>query len=291
MLSLSSIYLALAIGAKIYPVVLLPLMTLRLLFNKQWLKAAAYLLATILLSFILLSPMLTTIPTVQVNAASPQSAETGLTAFIQHWEINDLFFMLVYENLKADSTTEHWFRVLPASWTTSMYEIWSYKLPNMQLDEFQLTRFILLVLYLLIISRYSYYLYKKTRLHYITFKTSRIDADHQWLNLLFLGMALFWVLSPTQNPWYWLWALPLVPYTKLKSWHFVSGALTLYYLRFYCSYHLDDTSHSLLGYKGEEIFHYVFVPLEHLLWLIPLLIEMIISRCPKSAKHKSAIPG
>ena len=26
----------------------------------------------------------------------------------------------------------------------------------------------------------------------------------------FLVLAWFWLLSPTQNPWYWTWALPLV---------------------------------------------------------------------------------
>ena len=50
---------------------------------------------------------------------------------------------------------------------------------------------------------------------------------------MFLTLAWFWFLSPTQNPWYWCWALPFVPFAKSRVWYLVAMMTLLYYLRFW----------------------------------------------------------
>ena len=82
----------------------------------------------------------------------------------------------------------------------------------------------------------------------------------------FLTLAWFWLLCPTQNPWYWTWALPLLPFARSRVWMAVSGFVLLYYLRFWLTYDWADTSVLGTGYMGSAFFDFVVTWLEFAPW-------------------------
>ena len=71
-----------------------------------------------------------------------------------------------------------------------------------------------------------------------------------WLEMAFLVTAWFWMLSPTQNPWYWVWSLPLLVFARGRMWFFLSGTLLAYYLRFWFEYQF--TGIDVMGYWNEK---------------------------------------
>jgi len=81
-----------------------------------------------------------------------------------------------------------------------------------------------------------------------------------------------WLLCPTQNPWYWTWALPLLPFARSRVWLAVSGLSLLYHLRFWLSYHWPDTSVWESGYFGPVFFDFVVTWVEFAPWLLLLAI-------------------
>ena len=56
------------------------------------------------------------------------------------------------------------------------------------------------------------------------------------METLFLVLAVFFFLQPTENPWYWLWALPFVCFARNRAWLLVSCWLFVYYVRFWLKY-------------------------------------------------------
>ena len=67
------------------------------------------------------------------------------------------------------------------------------------------------------------------------------DVRERMLEMAFLTIAWFWLLCPTLNPWYWSWALPLLPFARSRVWWLMSGVLFTYYLRFWLTYHFAET--------------------------------------------------
>ncbi len=99
-----------------------------------------------------------------------------------------------------------------------------------------------------------------------------------WLESAFLTLAWFWMLSPTQNPWYWSWALPLLPFARASAWRLVSGVCLLYYLRFGLSYHWPQQSVLGTPYNGPQFFDLVVTWVEHAPWLLMLGLETLRRR-------------
>ena len=148
----------------------------------------------------------------------------GVLAFAESWEINDMLFMVVVENLKpkldhglADAP-EPWFVLTPPSWRESLtFE-----------SAFNLSRMITLGVFCLIMI-------------YLIYRWWFAEDDARasmFVRCCFLTIAWFWLLSPTQNPWYWCWALPFVPLAGNRTWYLMSAITLMYYLRF--SYHGPD---------------------------------------------------
>ncbi|MFM9961618.1 MAG: hypothetical protein ACKV2Q_10370 [Planctomycetaceae bacterium] len=48
----------------------------------------------------------------------------------------------------------------------------------------------------------------------------------------FLIIAWYWLLLPTQNPWYLTWCLPFLPFARGRAWFALSVLAFVYYLRF-----------------------------------------------------------
>ncbi len=64
----------------------------------------------------------------------------------------------------------------------------------------------------------------------------REDRPEQALNTLFILMAVVFLLSPVQNPWYLCWLVPFLCLFPWKSWILLTGLEGLYYLDFYFDY-------------------------------------------------------
>ncbi len=106
-----------------------------------------------------------------------------------------------------------------------------------------------------------------------TIRASRAENGRIWCRQAFLTLAWFWLLSPTLNPWYWTWAIPFLPFARARSWWLMSGLCLLYYLRFWLGEHWPEPG--LLGtpYAGHAFFDYVVVWIEFAPWFALLFFE------------------
>jgi len=67
-------------------------------------------------------------------------------------------------------------------------------------------------------------------------KTSLIEDPQKFLKQFFILMALVFLLSPIQNPWYLCWVVPFLCLFPLRSWILLTGLVGFYYLDFYFDY-------------------------------------------------------
>lgn len=290
---LASTLLGLGIGAKLYPIVLMPIVVRITHRRMSWREAAFVALPGIVLAATLLAPMLLTKPAtlegrdsptlfgpdaharkvssalsdVRIDSAEQRGQASGLITFLTQWEINDLLFMVLLENVRPKSkghsepSSTPWFVVVPDQirsvvFSTLFSRIW----PAPSVAAFVVIRIVTLVIFLLIALSCA--------------KSSQLAVDPvRWLEGCFLTLAWFWTLSPTMNPWYWIWALPLLPFTRSRAWLAVSGLLFLYYFRFWLAAHYAGTPVFGTGYRGEQFFHFFIVPIEHGVWLVWLAID------------------
>jgi hypothetical protein len=81
-------------------------------------------------------------------------------------------------------------------------------------------------------------------------------------------LAWFWLLSPTQNPWYWAWALPFLPFARGRAWYAVSGLVMLYYFRFWLQYHYPEAPALGTIYGGPRLFDFVVSWFEYAPWFV-----------------------
>ena len=168
--------------------------------------------------------------------------------------MNDLLFLLLVENLRPGESAA-WFCVMPRRMRDSICEATARQCEiNPQTAAFAIARLISLTVWLAAMA----------------WLISRMSAGsiEDLLRVSFLALALFWALSPTLNPWYWSWALPLVAFARSKGWLLVSGLLVLYYVRFTFLYHADDPILRSFPYQGTDTFDYLVVFVEHVPWML-----------------------
>jgi hypothetical protein len=65
---------------------------------------------------------------------------------------------------------------------------------------------------------------------------SLIKDPQNLLKQFFILMALVFLLSPIQNPWYLCWVVPFLCFFPSRSWILLTGLVGLYYLDFYFDY-------------------------------------------------------
>jgi hypothetical protein len=323
--------LAFAVGAKLYPLVLVPLFGFVWCrrFGKVW--ACFGLTVVALVSSLLLRPLLLPIDDMTkeggvtqataspvgnflkkdnleetVSLAPPpllSDPQAGIRAFLKHWEMNDLLFMLVLENLRPQAGVERsaqpWFVLMPDAWSrtivghwTKMVE-WTHQVgievtnqwgrdgdkrdkheetglavgkepqspQSLKDSSFMLTRVMLGLLVLWIAGG-------------LAIKGTRVGQEPAaWCRAAMLSLAWFWLLCPTQNPWYWCWVVPLLPFVHYRAWHVVAACTMLYYLRFWLSAHFPEPPVAGTRYNGDNFFYYVIIWLEYLPCLLWLLME------------------
>lgn len=263
----------LAVGGKLYPILLFPLIIVYLLRQYDGRKALLWLVGATLSTGLALAPMLTATqaiqtgdpfigPTIQANSNASQLS--GLSTFLTRWEMNDLLFMIVEENLR------------PANTVANQPPLWFVFVPNktrVELNEFVATRIGLdgeRVPFLLArsVTLCVFFLIGLWLCRLIWLVPSRL------LEGCFLCLAWFWLLAPTQNPWYWTWALCLLPFARNPAWLAVSGLALLYYCRFWLLYHFPDTPILGSAYRGVAFFDYVGTWIE----FIPLFAMLLVTR-------------
>jgi len=172
--------------------------------------------------------------------------------------MNDFFFLILQENLVVESKA--WFSILPREWKQAATDPVRRRTGQSEADaSFLIARMMTAGIHLIIVLWLATVAW-----------SSKIDDLPR---LAFLCIAWFWLLLPTLNPWYWIWAMPLLPFARQRSWLLLSGCVMVYYLRFYLRNDLGEQEILHSGYYGADFFHYVIVWLEYVPLLLLLAVE------------------
>jgi len=255
----SAMMMGLAVASKLFPVVLLPLW---IISSKRsgWLRGLQLATVALLASFILLLPMFWNRPAAKPqsgmsgsNTAS-QSSLDGLSTFLSRWEMNDLIFMTVEENIRPVGHVPDQLRQA----ITKQLAIWSGQ-PEERIP-FMATRVLTAMFFSAVMC-------------WLALRAWR--EPHQLPQWIFLALAWFWFLAPTQNPWYWCWALAFVPFANSRLWLAVSGLSLIYYLRFWFLYHAQNQEVFGSSFRGTAFFDFVVVWLEFCPFLLLLALAAI----------------
>ena len=110
-------------------------------------------------------------------------------------------------------------------------------------------------------------------------RLSHIDSpNHELLETIFLTIALFFVTQPTQNPWYWVWAMPFACFARNRGWLFVGAFLFVYYLRFVFKFSEYEFSFAGFDYQQAGIFDHCVAWIEHLAIFAAVGIGALMNR-------------
>lgn len=281
----AALCLGLAVGAKLYALVLAPLWGWTILRRQGWTHAVPWFATFWGVTLVVLWPMvprpgqswapldapevaggdeIIPLPPADLGTQARDPTQ-GLRAFLGEWEMNDFLFLLVMENVRPararDTLPPAWFSIVPQAWrlawVRALQTTWDI---SAERAPFLLARGITTLAYLLIALG-------------IGCRVGSTTSDVDWLRASFLTLAWFWLLLPTLNPWYWTWTLPFLPFARSRAWFALSGLAFVYYLRFYLVAHFPGQR--LLGspYCGDLFFDYVVTWLEFAPWFAWLALE------------------
>ena len=182
----ATLFLALGFLVKFIPVLLLPFLLLAVWQESNLPKAvgaAAWFTLLIVASY---APFLD----------AGEKLWSGLLVYSDKWRFNDGFFSLVFGAMHAllpDALVQA--LMIPAGWEIN--------------EVVMTTRRIDLALLIAKIIGGSIFVYIYFRLWWRTFKSKSTTAPN-WVRLLIIILAAFFLLSATLQPWYLLWLLPLL---------------------------------------------------------------------------------
>ncbi|KAA1261523.1 hypothetical protein LF1_40730 [Rubripirellula obstinata] len=271
---------ALAIGAKLYPIVLAPLLLGCVVAKLGWRYTIVPTLTTCLITACLLWPMLPeSNPESDVAKADPSE---GVATFLKQWEMNDFLFLILIENLKpvdaVDPQNVAWFSVVPSSVRAVIHnQVTNDQVTNNQVTNdpvtgaFNIDAFEASFLASRLITLGIFFVVAI----WLALRASRSRDVERICEAAFLTLAWFWLLAPTQNPWYWTWALPLLPFARGRAWFAVSGLVLLYYLRFWFEYHYGDVPVWGTRYRGVVFYDLVVTWIEFAPWMLFLAADAI----------------
>jgi hypothetical protein len=294
MMTLPAFVLALAIGAKLFPIVLVPLLALMTARRLGWRPAIGAIGLGAVATAVVLWPMvprdqLAELPPVRLISdvedlpplppaelgTDPRDPSQSLRAFLSEWEMNDFLFLLVMENVRptdrlpADQIA--WFSVMPQA---CRYWLCNRVASISGLEEgrapFFISRAVTTLLYFGLVLWFAW-------------KAAASASADGILEAAFLTVAWFWLLLPTQNPWYWTWALPLLPFARGRAWLALSGLALLYYVRFWLAHHFENAHVLGTPYRGPQFFDYVVTWLEFGPWFAWLAVDVV----RRNARHDS----
>ncbi|MGD9855033.1 MAG: hypothetical protein AB7U20_08785 [Planctomycetaceae bacterium] len=295
----SAVLLGLAVGAKLYAVVLLPLLTLFVARRSRTRQGSAFLVTALASMGVCLAPMLSPVatnaparfhdapgdksPSLPNDASAPPAPSqlgdrSGLSAFLGRWEMNDFLFLIVVENLRPAAAQPDqpppWFAVVPDSWRDAIVTpMATAESIDLNRATFALARFLTGAVFLCVAALLLYRVIDE-------------NSDEAFLEAAFLTLAWFWLLSPTQNPWYWTWALPLLPFARGRAWFAVSGLVFAYYLRFWLLYHWPNQTVPGSPYDPPQFFDFVVTWVEFAPWFAWLAGAALARRLRHSPSAK-----
>lgn len=260
-LLLASIVLALAVGAKLYPIILAPLVIFSLAKQLGWRLTFAPAMAFALTTAVLLSAM---VPGERSDSDQEQvhDPSLGVVTFLRRWEMNDFLFLIIIENIKPTAQRgpheTAWFTVMPESVREAMVNSFA---AGFDIDPgeapFMIAR---------ATTAFLFFVFAIT----LAWRTAAKDSAH-FCEAAFLTIAWFWLLCPTLNPWYWTWALPLLPFARGRAWLVVSGLVFIYYLRFWLDYHFPTTAVLGTRYTGVAFYDFIVTWIEFAPWFVVLI--------------------
>ncbi len=260
--------LGLAVGAKLYPIVLVPIFA-AFVYRTAGLRALIVPMMVFSLTVgLLLYPMLPA-------GGSGSDPSRGVVTFLQQWEINDFLFMNIVENIKPTAgRPPHevaWFSLVPETLRLAVVNSTSTRF-NIPVERvpFLVTRWLTGLAFLSIALTMAW--------KYTGPTPNARTGSARLCEGVFLTVAWFWLLCPTQNPWYWTWALPLLPFAKSRVWLAVSGLTLVYYMRFWFGYHFPETPVGGTPYPGTAFFDFVVTWVEFAPWFACLLWSYLIRR-------------
>jgi len=200
-------------------------------------------------------------PHIGTEARDPSES---LRAFLSEWEMNDFLFLLGMENIRPThelpAEEVAWFSVLPEHWRKPVREL-TGRITGVEPSRtpFFFTRAVTSgALLALAIG--------------LAWRVARRGTSQAFLEAAFLTVAWFWLILPTGNPWYWTWALPLLPFARGKAWLALSGLVMIYYFRFWLTFHYPDPPVLGTCYNGPLFFDYVVTWLEFGPWFVVLAV-------------------
>ncbi len=289
----SFIFLVLAIFAKWYPVIVLPVFASYAWNRLRWRSLAAA-VPGLALAVALFALTVQAGPDQQNDHAEASGEEavatdSGLRTFLTQWEMNDLLFSVVRENLRPlDESTytltrsEPWYAVTPDSWRVGWHrwvrevEARFDKRGFIPLPDFFGAQIVCGFFLMLIIAWISFRRWEGDPGDVIDLGTR-----------LFLVFAASWYLSATQNPWYWIWGLPFIGFVRSGVWWLVSGIAMVYYARFWLIYQFPEPVFG--DYNGRRFYDEIVIWLEHGPVLFALIASAILRfRLPLRRKRLSS---
>ncbi|MDA7978743.1 MAG: DUF2029 domain-containing protein [Pirellulales bacterium] len=195
---LSLVLLALATGAKIWPVIWLPLFFKRLRRRRGRMFVGIFLFAAVagLLTWPILDSRLDT--------------KSGFTAYAGTWKMNDSVHMVIHETCKWVTPSTNAESDLPTKNEGDSTLPW--------LTPDMMSKSIAGVILLAFVG-------------WLTWRM-RDDDDAGFSTTIMASTACLFLISPTQFPWYFLWLLPLLAIRPLWSLLGLTVTLPIYYLRF-----------------------------------------------------------
>lgn len=261
-LVLSAVLLALGVASKIYPIILAPYLAMVLVRRSDWFHSILFCCVFVLIAVATLFPMLqsygnsSTADQAKVEDPSEQPTKEGLTVFLKHWQINEWAFMLVYQNLREIDPEQTrdipWFRLPNEAARKRIVSFGALFVSEEDAANF-ISRVITLGGFGLFYLCLAIMAWRRSR-----WRAEPFLADCFWI------IAIFFCLQPTQNPWYWIWALPFLPFTRNRGWILYSPLLLIYYLRFWLATLPDEFNFLGFTYTGMGLFDFVIVWIEHL---------------------------
>lgn len=273
-----------AVLAKLYPLVLAPVLLAFWWRRVRWRTGGLVaVFALVVLGGYAWLPPISKPPKTDTIAAVEHSSLSGLGEFFRRWEMNDLMFSVVYENIRLrsgkHSSQEPWYSVVPDAAREQLNGVLTKVVALGGLD---------------VPTNRLAFLFTQSLAAGTLLVLAGVQALRRWpdesrealLRRAFLCLAWLWFLSATQNPWYWTWALPLVVFVP-RAWLLVSGFALIYYLRFWFVYQFPDTTLSG-GLTGMRWFDEVLVWIEHGLPLCAVAVAACLSR--KRVRVKAGTP-
>jgi hypothetical protein len=279
---------AAAILSKLYPLVLLPIIVRQCWQVGRGRAVLSFVLAALIL---VAGVYLAVWPHAEPVDGSGVTPFSGVKVFVAEWEMNDLIFHQLYRLVDRVLGAE-----LQAKIEAAGGEYWPRRVATADPAKgVPVPPAYLLALLLsgLTLAAFTIWLdlrgkdergrmkhENQVSSSFILHPSSFAPRSTVFLEGVFYSLAALFLLSPAANPWYFIWAVPFLPWARQFAWFVLSGLVLQYYLRFWFLYHYPDGGPPVPGttMDGFDFFNEVWLWVEYVPFLALLLVELIRQR-------------